>query len=221
MHFEEGHVYHVYNQGNNRQKLFFSRKNYLFFTKKIRTHILPHADILAWCLMPNHFHLMLYVHTLDITSRVTHQTTPSHQLSKNALSNSIGVLLRSYTRAINIQQDTSGSLFRQKTKSINLTQTNKLTPAYFNTEFGTKINISLPKQHYINICFNYIHENPVKARLVMRSEDWEFSSAQDYAGLRNGTLVNKERAGEIGLLVQSTLAYSNDGKLSEEYTSNE
>src|SRR5690606_19034612 len=46
---------------------FFSRENYLFFTKKIRTHILPHADILAWCLMPNHFHLMVYVHTPVIT----------------------------------------------------------------------------------------------------------------------------------------------------------
>ena len=138
MHFEEGYVYHVYNQGNNRQKLFFSRENYLFFTKKIRTHILPHADILAWCLMPNHFHLMLYVHTPVLT----HQMTSSHQMSKsNSLTNSIAVLLRSYTRAVNKQQNTSGSLFRQKTKSINLTKTNTITPAYFNTQFGTKINI--------------------------------------------------------------------------------
>jgi len=60
MNFETGNLYHIYNQGNNRQKIFFSRENYLFFLNKIKTHILPHADIVAWCLLPNHFHLMVY-----------------------------------------------------------------------------------------------------------------------------------------------------------------
>ena len=36
--------------------------------------------------------------------------------------------------------------------------------------------------------------------LVREMEEWEFSSARDYAGLRNGTLVNKERANEFGLV---------------------
>jgi len=49
MNFEPGNLYHIYNQGNNRQKIFFSRENYLFFLNKIKKHILPHADILAWC----------------------------------------------------------------------------------------------------------------------------------------------------------------------------
>jgi len=59
MHFEKDRLYHLYNQGNNRQKLFFKRDNYLFFQQKIKTHILPFADVVAWCLMPNHFHLLL------------------------------------------------------------------------------------------------------------------------------------------------------------------
>ena len=42
------------------------------------------------------------------------------------------------------------------------------------------------------ICFNYIHQNPVKANLVKNEVDWEFSSAIDYFGLRNGKLINKE-----------------------------
>jgi len=65
MQFEAGNIYHIYNQGNNRQKIFFERENYLFFLKKIKTHVVPYADILAWCLMPNHFHLMAYVHNKD------------------------------------------------------------------------------------------------------------------------------------------------------------
>ena len=79
MNFESGNLYHIYNQGNNRQQLFFSRENYLFFLKKIKKHILPHADILAWCLMPNHFHLMVYVKDVIIANdALTHGVTTSH-----------------------------------------------------------------------------------------------------------------------------------------------
>ena len=66
MFFESNHIYHIYNQGNNHQRIFFNRHNYLFFLKKIREHISPYADVLAWCLMPNHFHLMVFVKTVEI-----------------------------------------------------------------------------------------------------------------------------------------------------------
>ena len=71
MIFEPNHIYHIYNQGNNRQRIFFNRENYLFFLKKIREHILPFAEILAWCLMPNHFHLIIAVHVQYPTHPVT------------------------------------------------------------------------------------------------------------------------------------------------------
>ena len=31
MQFQAGHTYHIYNQGNNWEKIFFNRENYLFF----------------------------------------------------------------------------------------------------------------------------------------------------------------------------------------------
>jgi putative transposase len=34
----------------------------------------------------------------------------------------------------------------------------------------------------------YIHLNPVRAKLVKKPEDWVYSSYQDYLGLRRGTL---------------------------------
>jgi len=37
----------------------------------------------------------------------------------------------------------------------------------------------------------------VKAGLVKKAEDWKFSSAKDFAGLRNGTLCNKEKIQEL------------------------
>jgi len=62
MILEPNNLYHIYNQGNNRQQIFFEKENYYFFLRKMSTHLLPYADIIAWCLMPNHFHWMLWVH---------------------------------------------------------------------------------------------------------------------------------------------------------------
>ncbi|MGQ7871236.1 hypothetical protein [Sunxiuqinia sp. sy24] len=81
--FEAGHIYHVFNRGNNSQRLFFTRGNYLFFIEKIRTYVLPHADVLAWCLMPTHFHLM--VHVNDLHMEHIDQVTPSHLINRMTL----------------------------------------------------------------------------------------------------------------------------------------
>ena len=63
MQFEPNHMYHIFNRGNNSQQIFFNRDNYLFFLKKIKLYIQPYADVLAWCLMPNHFHMMVYINS--------------------------------------------------------------------------------------------------------------------------------------------------------------
>ncbi len=115
------------------------------------------------------------------------------------ITNGIAITLRSYTRAINIQEGRTGSLFRQKTKAICLTQNDTITPTYLNTSFGTLININTPQSQYPKICFNYIHNNPVKAGLVSKPEDWEFSSVLEYHEIRNNGLVNIEIAKEFGL----------------------
>ena len=190
MYFEEGYLYHIYNQGNNKQKIFFNRYNYLFFLKKIRTHILPFADIISWCLMPNHFHLMVLInhnHRKISGSSIT----PKQEKSLNE---SIAIMLRSYTRAINNQNNRSGALFRQKTKSECINCPKGLTPSFITDNGVTVLHNDIPEREYPQVCFNYIHQNPVKAGLVSSPEEWEFSSAVDYKGIRHGSLVNQEVA---------------------------
>ena len=198
MNFEKGHIYHIYNQGNNQQYIFFKRENYLFLLEKIKSYITPYADILAWCLMPNHFHLMVLVREVSIIhplTQSTHPMTASHRMSKpRTLNNSIAIMLRSYTRAIQKQEKISGSLFKQKTKAECITCIDNITPSFYYVSGATRINIQHPEVQYPQICFNYIHQNPVKAKLAAKETDWEFSSALDYAGFRNGTLINKEIA---------------------------
>lgn len=80
--FESGNLYHIYNQGNNRQQIFYVRDNYLFFLNKLKRHVLPYSDILAWCLMSNHFHLLVYVKQFRI-ALVTDGATRSHPVSEN------------------------------------------------------------------------------------------------------------------------------------------
>ncbi len=208
MNFEKEYIYHIYSQGNNHRKIFLLQKNYLYFLEKLRDFILPYADILAWCLMPNHFHLMVKVNEVELP-KPSQGVTPSHPLTKNnplppshpltkirTLNQSIGIMLRSYTRAINKQEGFSGSLFREEAKADCLNCTEGLTKPYFMKQGITHINITDPARQYPQVCFHYIHQNPVKAGLVKEAEGWDFSSARDYAGLRNGKLINKEVAAE-------------------------
>ncbi|MCD4747601.1 MAG: hypothetical protein K8R58_15000 [Bacteroidales bacterium] len=198
MEIEKGYIYHIYNQGNNRQKIFFNRDNYLFFLRKIKIHIIPYADILAWCLMPNHFHLMVLVNfeNLPINTEgfALSEAFGQQSAKQRTINNSIGIMLRAYTNAINKEQKRTGALFRRKTKAECVNCPNGISPAWF-TETGiTRINLSNPEKEYPQVCFNYIHQNPVKAGLTEKETDWEFSSALDYAGLRNGKLINKDIA---------------------------
>ncbi len=154
--------------------MFFNRDNYLFFLKKIRYHLLEHLDIVAYCLMPNHFHLLTYT---------------KENIVQEKFSNDLRVMLSSYTRAINKQEGKTGSLFQQNTKIKHLDESRGTTSS------GATTNSVLNDHPFIG--FHYIHQNPLKAGLVNKMEDYEMSSFQDYAGMRNGTLCDKQVAYEL------------------------
>ena len=160
--------YHIYNSGNNRQPIFFNRENYLFFLRKARKHILPHMEMVAFCLMPNHFHFMTYA---------------KPDIIREKFSRDLQIMLRSYTRAINKQENRTGSLFQQNTK-IKLLE--------MDSDFTIR-NGRIPDD-YPFICFHYIHQNPLKAGLVSRMEEWEMSSFKDYADIRSDSICNKNIA---------------------------
>ena len=50
--------YHIYNRGNNRVAIFFEPDNYLYFLKKVKAYLIPVADVLVYCLMPTHYHIV-------------------------------------------------------------------------------------------------------------------------------------------------------------------
>ncbi len=156
--FLPGQYYHLYNRGNNREKIFFERENYLFFLRRFRHYLVRDTlEINAYCLMPNHYHFLVH-------------------LRKNNFSQKMQAFTLSYTKAMNKRYRRCGSIFQGRFQAI-----------------------LVDSDTYVLQLSRYIHLNPVKAGLVQRPEDWEFSSYLEYVGLRQGTLPRLDGVlGQVG-----------------------
>jgi REP element-mobilizing transposase RayT len=92
--FAAGEYYHIYNRGAGRNSIFFTPANYEYCLRLVKRCLTQYAvTIIAYCLMPNHYHFLL------------------RQDSDLLLSKFIGVLFNAYAQAVNKQQARSGSLF--------------------------------------------------------------------------------------------------------------
>ncbi len=181
MPYQPNTFYHIYNQGNNRQPIFFTEANYLYFLRKAKNYLTPYVDIVAYCLMPNHFHFLVY--TKEQACHLSSSKKPKAEkwneketqdaYFQQALSAKIGLLVSSYTKAINRQEGRSGSLFRCKTKAKCFGDSDPIIQ-------GTQGILPDSPFAYAWNCFHYIHRNPVEAGLVKIPEDWPFSSARYY-----------------------------------------
>jgi len=226
MNFYADQLFHVYNQENNRQTIFFSDENYEFFLWKMKAYLLPFADIISYCLMPTHFHWQIYVHKILIERKLlrnhiegieqqrrkskyggyalTGQAYVFQKTNEDSLitiNESISTLQRTYTRALNKEKDWSGSLFRSDCKSKD----------GWIDEFITLKKSSGKSDHrftagtdYVHSCFEYIHDNPRVAGLVQENIDWKYSSAREYSGLENENICNLE----MGRIIMGLDAWS-------------
>jgi len=187
MKFSADNFYHVFNRGNNRQPIFPQQRNYAFFLSKLKDILGQYCHIVAYCLMPNHFHLMLYLD--ETSSGLELRSKPLLQV----LEQKLGTLQSSYTRAINNQENKTGSLFQTKIKIIELSADHAST------------------------CFHYIHQNPLKAQLANDFEEWQYSSFKEYANHLDG-ICSKEIAFEFLEIPKDSSSFV---KLSKEIVVNE
>ncbi|MBC36065.1 MAG: hypothetical protein CL663_08510 [Bacteroidetes bacterium] len=58
---ESGCYYHIFNRGVDKQNVFFCKEDYELFTIKMEYYLNPVCDILAFTLIPNHYHLLIKV----------------------------------------------------------------------------------------------------------------------------------------------------------------
>lgn len=111
MTLEPNQLYHIYNQGNRRQQIFYSREDYLCFLQLVRKYVKPYGHILCYCLMPNNFHFVIQTNELSISSKKI-----GNILSTN-LSNGFRMLQSTYAQILNTKHKEYGSLFKQKTQA--------------------------------------------------------------------------------------------------------
>lgn len=108
---EPDYFYHIYNRGNNKENLFFEDSNYLHFLNLLKKHVMPIADVYAYCLLKNHFHLLVKI---KLSEELLEKNT-------NKLSQSFSNLFNAYSKAINKKYNREGSLFKVRFKRNRIT----------------------------------------------------------------------------------------------------
>jgi len=163
--------YHFYNRGNNCQGVFFERENYFYFLKGIQKYLCGVVNVLAYCLMPTHYHILVRVKSLPLQQ--TSEVFKTSEVLAAEASRQVSLAMQkfgiSYTKAINKRFSRVGALFQG--------------------QFQGKPVRNYP--HLLSLCV-YIHANPVKDGLVALPEDWEYSNYLEWIGLRPGILVDRE-----------------------------
>lgn len=131
-----GFVYHVLNRGNGQSDVFNKDDDFAAFVSLMReAHEKVPMRLTGFCLMTNHFHLLLWPHTDGDLSRWMQWLMTSH--------------VRRYHRHYN----TSGHVWQGRFKAFPVQS----------------------DEHYLTV-LRYVERNPLRANLVDRSQDWEWSS---------------------------------------------
>ena len=102
-----GQYYHIFNRGNSGETLFREPRNHPYFLELYARYIEPIADTFAYCLMPNHFHLLVRINDAgeDWQSLKDCQSLVASRAFAN--------LFSTFTKAYNKAFDRTGSLFEK------------------------------------------------------------------------------------------------------------
>ncbi|MEM8525827.1 MAG: transposase [Bacteroidota bacterium] len=126
--YEPLQYYHIYNRANGWENIFLEEENYYYFLKKYAEKLDDVVKTLAYCLMPNHFHLLIQVRSsgeiydfiedkkkqlgnIKIPKTVETQEQLNHFIVQRQLTNFLG----GYVKAFNKYHQRKGSLFQQNT----------------------------------------------------------------------------------------------------------
>lgn len=163
--FELGEFYHIYNRSVDKKPMFKNNGNYIFFLKKYHFYLSQVLDTHAYCLLGNHFHLLVRIksdlHSANDSSKQqnTHEVV-SHQFRK---------FFQSYAMAFNKQQNRVGTLFQTPFKRV-----------------------LVDSEDYFTKLVYYIHANPQHHRLTTDFRNWDWSSYKDLIADKESNLKKKE-----------------------------
>lgn len=159
--------YHAYNRAADRRIIFYNANDYEFFIDKIlyfkeKTNV----KILAYCILPNHWHFLL-------KEPKNNETNPSGWTSQ--ISRFLSLLSNSYTKHFNLSRDHSGRIFQGPFKLILVSDDNYLQVLinYINLNHIKHKIVKKPNDWFYSSHNNYIGE--IKNKLVDRDYLIDFS----------------------------------------------
>ncbi|MDZ7716894.1 MAG: hypothetical protein U5J95_11840 [Balneolaceae bacterium] len=153
--FDPGVFFHVYSHGNAEDNIFREEENYHYFLKRYAYYILPVAQTYAFCLMPNHFHLLLQVRGREELNRFFKSEGKGGKKLPVLISKQFSNLLNAYSKAFNKKYNRRGKLFLKSLKRK-----------------------PVKDDVYFTRLIWYIHQNPVLHGFVKGIEEWPYSSYQ-------------------------------------------
>ncbi|MCD4695118.1 MAG: hypothetical protein K8S16_02665 [Bacteroidales bacterium] len=155
---ESNNFYHIFNHAVGNERLFNSGRNYWFFLEKLKNYLSEFIDIYCYCLMPNHFHLLIQVKNEEIilaefNSSGLNKLNKSNVSVPKIISQQFSHLFNSYAQAFNKENDRKGSLFYNRYKRE-----------------------LVDSEEYMIKLIHYIHYNPVHHGFAKKLDEWEHSS---------------------------------------------
>ncbi len=165
-------TYHIWNHAIEPTNIFCNKENYRYFLERYAHYINPIADTFAYCLMPNHFHILLQIKG-DVELRDFFFPEEKESLSDSTLSRQIsmqfGKFFNAYVKAYNKSYERKGPLFWQEL-----------------------YRRSVETEEYFRNLVHYIHHNPVHHGFVDDFRDWEHSSYASFLSPKMSKLKRQE-----------------------------
>ncbi len=112
--FVENGYYHLYNRGVEKRNIFMDKRDYAIFLHYLKKYLAtgfdPHplskeVNLLAFCLMPNHFHLLVKQTTIDGITKLIRAVCTNYVMYFNSKYERIGTLFQGKYRAALISND--------------------------------------------------------------------------------------------------------------------
>jgi REP element-mobilizing transposase RayT len=164
--FKEEGYYHIYNRSNGKELIFKYAEDANEFLKRFSELVAPYCDVLAYCLMSNHFHFVLYCKPIDevLKERVAKENSNMAKmfLENQATYNDFLVaqfarLFLGFSKYYNLKFKRNGNLFQKKFKRIQQKTLTKVVS---------------------RIC--YVHHNPLHHDAASFYDGYQFSSFNAY-----------------------------------------
>jgi REP element-mobilizing transposase RayT len=166
---EKGNYYHIYNRGNNSGDVYFDAESYYHFLRLYDKYISPIADTYAWCLLKNHFHILVYLRLDNEIEFEKLEYSTIENLKDIEPSKQFGFLFNAYTQAINKKFNRTGGLFEKP--------------------FERKL---ITSDTYLKNIIHYIHNNPVQHGFVKQMSLYPWSSYDSIISDKPTKLKRKE-----------------------------